>query len=693
MHGDFTTKVKNDLAFAQSHGWTVVLRFAYIKQCPFNDATLAQMLRHIQKLNEYNVFKDYSVVIAAIQAGFIGRYGEWHYWDEHNPCPNRDFGEANGCSDTFGLNDTQWRARRQIIDALLNASPKSVDILVRVPFYKYHEFGKNPTTLDEDRAETDASRIGYHNDALLSDHQDQGTFKCPGDRTYMHEDTKYNFVIGETNDPTHHSEYACPKAMTDLKYFHYSSVHKDYEEHVIQYWKDHGCYNEIAARLGYRLYMKNAILPDTAKSGGQFCYKIVLRNVGYAAPFKQLQVKIALKSSSGSPHYMVIPNVDVRTWQPDTDITLSGSVTIPSGMQGTYKVYLVLAHKELSDNWRYNVLMANRNGVPQTSTRMNALLHSVTVTSGSCSGGSTGSGTSCHTMHLSDGSFESSTSGWSKYSQGFTVQSSSDAQDGSKYIRVENGAAEQTIDFSGSPVHEFRLSGYSRHSSDAHVSDPADYSIYCDLVDTDDNSLYGYTENFDTSTTPEVWHLKELHVVTSKSIKTATCYAMFRNGQGYVYFDNFRLNTCAGQSCRYQTADGSFEVGDGWVNYQDGFKRHQGHAQNGNYYITVTNGGATQYIDFNSGSITRFTLSGYSRANSVSGISGSDYSIYCDLTHPNHDNTWGEHADFDPSQSSWQHAVLNVVSPKVILGARCYAMFRNGHGSADFDNFQLESCE
>jgi hypothetical protein len=34
------------------------------------------------------------------------------------------------------------------------------DILVRVPFYKYHEFGKNPTTLDEDRAETDASRIG-----------------------------------------------------------------------------------------------------------------------------------------------------------------------------------------------------------------------------------------------------------------------------------------------------------------------------------------------------------------------------------------------------------------------------------------------------------------------------------------------------------------------------------------------------
>jgi hypothetical protein len=45
MHGDFTTKVKNDLAFAQSHGWTVVLRFAYIKQCPF----VSEMLNVVQK--------------------------------------------------------------------------------------------------------------------------------------------------------------------------------------------------------------------------------------------------------------------------------------------------------------------------------------------------------------------------------------------------------------------------------------------------------------------------------------------------------------------------------------------------------------------------------------------------------------------------------------------------------------------
>jgi hypothetical protein len=47
---------------------------------------------------------------------------------------------------------------------------------------------------------------------------------------------------------------------------------------------------------------------------------------------------------------MVIPNVDVRTWQPDTDITLSGSVTIPSGMQGTYKVMF---------NYTYNVSFNN----------------------------------------------------------------------------------------------------------------------------------------------------------------------------------------------------------------------------------------------------------------------------------------------------------------------------------------------
>ena len=31
--------------------------------------------------------------------------------------------------------------------------------------------------------------------------------------------------------------------------------------------------------------------------------------------------------------------------------------------------------------------------------------------------------------------------------------------------------------------------------------------------------MYGYTANFDTTSSPGVWHLKELHVVTNKVIK------------------------------------------------------------------------------------------------------------------------------------------------------------------------------
>ncbi|XP_053379080.1 uncharacterized protein LOC123527092 [Mercenaria mercenaria] len=697
LDSDFLSKVRADLAMAQSRGWTVILRFAYTRTCSTHDASLSQMLQHIQYLDRHNVFRDYGGVIAAIQAGFIGKWGEWHYWDENGNCPNKDFGSPSGCSSTFDLTPDQWSARKQILQALLDASPKSVDIQVRIPAYKYHEFGKTATTLADDQAETDASRISYHNDALLSGPGNQGTFPCDGDATFMADDSTYTVVTGETNDPSHTSYYECSKAKADLAKFHYSTVHASYEPQVISYWQRHGCFNEIAARLGYRLYLTNAILPDSAQSSGQFCYKITLHNNGYAAPYKPLEARIVLQNTGdGSQHNLNIPNVDVRTWQPGKDIHLSGSITIPSNLHGNFKTYLVLAHETMRTNSKYYVLLANKNGVRHTSSRMNDLQHTVSISAGTCSGTS-GSGTSsstCHSLHLSDGSFENSAHGWKLYSHGFTVQSDNHAEDGRKIIHITNGGALQTIDFSRAPVYEFRLSGYSRHNSAAHVSDPTDYSIYCDLVHTDGKETYGQTSNFDSSSTPNVWHFKELHVHTSKLIREATCYAMFRNSQGYAEFDHFKLNTCSGESCAYQTLDGSFEVGDGWENYHDGFTRTHSHssAESGNYYITVTNGGASQYIDFDSGTVTRFTLSGYSRAHSVSGISGSDYSIYCDLTHPGHTNTWGEHANFDPTKSSWHKAVLQVVSQKVISGARCYAMFRNGHGKADFDNFQLEFC-
>ncbi|KAH3706366.1 hypothetical protein DPMN_065752 [Dreissena polymorpha] len=49
-----------------------------------------------------------------------------------------------------------------------------------------------------------------------------------------------------------------------------------------------------------------------------------------------------------------------------------------------FQVHFVLLNKVLGRNNKYFVLMANENGVQNTTTRMNSLGHTIDVTSGHC---------------------------------------------------------------------------------------------------------------------------------------------------------------------------------------------------------------------------------------------------------------------------------------------------------------------
>ena len=65
----------------RKHGKTVILRFAYTKTSvsnpPYGDATHARVIQHIQSLRD--VFHNNEGVIATVQAGFIGIWGEYNY--------------------------------------------------------------------------------------------------------------------------------------------------------------------------------------------------------------------------------------------------------------------------------------------------------------------------------------------------------------------------------------------------------------------------------------------------------------------------------------------------------------------------------------------------------------------------------------------------------------------------------------
>ena len=60
----------------RAHGLKALLRFAYSTDPGVNDATQADMLRHIEQLRPF--LERNKAYIHVLQAGMIGAWGEWH---------------------------------------------------------------------------------------------------------------------------------------------------------------------------------------------------------------------------------------------------------------------------------------------------------------------------------------------------------------------------------------------------------------------------------------------------------------------------------------------------------------------------------------------------------------------------------------------------------------------------------------
>ncbi|KAL3883904.1 hypothetical protein ACJMK2_030134, partial [Sinanodonta woodiana] len=522
--------IRNDLEAVKAAGVLAILRFSYTviynNAPPYGDANKMTILSHIESLKP--IFRDYQGVVAVLQAGFIGVWGEWYYSD--------NFGVPGN-----GLSAQNLQDRKDVLEALIAAVPETIPIEVRTPSYKYSIYGLTPTTYSDVQSRTSKSRVGHHNDCFLASSSDFGTYL---DKTveypYLSEDTKYTFMVGETCSLSSQSRHQCSTALSELKMFHWSSLNILYNPQVIQYWKNNGCFTTINQGLGYRLKLKSIVVPYA--TDGTICLKLTLVNDGFAAPIRQYDVNIVLASSTGTLYRtqsLII--ADSRTWLPGSDQVITGSALLPCGIPaGSYKVYLELTDKLAAGNKAFNILLAN-SGVPDTSLRLNYLQHSIQVTS-TALGNNTLCPTGCLKADIPDGSFENNPSSWYNFGAGF-LRVSGGAKDGNYFIEVINGGAYQDITFAAG-TKKFIVKGWSRHQVAVSASNPADYSIYCDIALSDGTNDWGRIATFNPNSLINVWDSAMLQVTETKDIKTARCYAMFRNGVGVAQFDMFEVWTC-----------------------------------------------------------------------------------------------------------------------------------------------------
>lgn len=336
--------INANMDMLRQSGLKCILRFAYTSNRnnePW-DAEAEVVLGHIEQLKP--VLQKNSDVIAAMEAGFIGVWGEWYY------------------SSHFGYPGPDWEQRAKVLEAMLDALPSDRMICLRTPVFKLNLMNiglHEPLNAGNAHKQTSIARIGHHNDCFLASQDDYGTYKdIPNEKEYLEKDTRFVVMGGETCNPSDFS--GCDNALSELERFHWSYLNRDYHRGVLGSWKTDSCYEEVVRRLGYRFSLEKGrfiVRPGSEKS---LEIQLSLINEGYAAPYNPRVAEIILEHVSGYRHIAQMKD-DPRFWLPGRH-TLEGRISLPvDAPSGKYAVYLKLApiEKSLYDNPFYSIRLAN----------------------------------------------------------------------------------------------------------------------------------------------------------------------------------------------------------------------------------------------------------------------------------------------------------------------------------------------
>lgn len=341
-------------------GLKMIVRFAYTESTSGDDAPVDRVLAHIEQLRDF--FSRNSDVIAVVQAGFVGAWGEGWY--------TQHFGDQGAVS------ATDWANRKAVVDKLLEVVPYDRAVQQRTIKMKRQMYGPDPAASLDDLP---SARLGHHNDCFLGSTHDSGTFEDNAvDYPYLAADSVWTPVGGETcriNRPR--SE--CATAVQELGMFHYTYLNRDHATDVIDDWTAHGCKTEIDRRLGYRFTLLSAGTPPTVRRGSAMPITLQIRNDGWSTPINRRPVFLILRSTSTGAVYRFGVPTDPRRWAAGSTTTVSEPVTIGLLPPGTYDLLLSLPDRPgLDYRPEYAIQLAD-SGLWESATGFNKLLRAVTV--------------------------------------------------------------------------------------------------------------------------------------------------------------------------------------------------------------------------------------------------------------------------------------------------------------------------
>ncbi|MEP3838509.1 MAG: DUF4832 domain-containing protein [Algibacter sp.] len=395
------TAIQTDMDILREVGNKVVLRFSYSNTCcdpPFNDAPKEIIKEHLDQLKpilEHN--KD---VIAVVQMGLIGPWGEQYYSDffgdlEHGPVTNQN-----------------WLDRNEIITKLLEVVPVSRMIQVRAPYYKLRYFDGEKAKPEEaipllkENAFNGMARarIAHHNDCILANYDDYWTYNsfhtwpAVSDtlnlKKYIAAETKFLVFGGETcpggdngedvYSPYNDCESEGGGAQKYLKRFHTSFLNTAWSGAVNGDWNNK-CIDEIKRNLGYRFVLKRGLYPTKIKNNETIKIELDILNEGYSSTYNYRFVELVLRNKDTKKIYKTKIESDPRYWFTDELQKINLNFKWAELLEpGKYDLFLNLPDPEtkIYNRPEYAIRLAgklNSKSVWESTTGWNHLFTDITV--------------------------------------------------------------------------------------------------------------------------------------------------------------------------------------------------------------------------------------------------------------------------------------------------------------------------
>jgi hypothetical protein len=384
---DLIDKLRAALGQVRAYGFKVILRFKYRDEgsdpgcdgdstgCrPYDDPPVANIQMHINDLKD--TFDDYSDVIFLIQAGWVGRWGEFN--DDHD-CYGYLF-PTDETDDWMDIMDTHYDA---LPEERMTAF-RYPDLKDRYLNARGYDTDQNPFLDGEAFQDNKRSEIGHYGDCILRNEHDGGTFDEPPSiahwRNYLIEEAAWTPYGGETclDDDDADDWAQCSYAEGELRARHLTYLNSQYDQDVINndpsgLWYQGGCRSDISREMGYRFDVDEVTRSQRVRPGDALQITVKITNQGYAPMYYPRPVILILRHPTNGTRYMADlsgsgTDADPRYWPSGGPHTFTRNVRIPSMAPGdeadNYTLALWMPDsaeilRDSSGDWKYAVQLAS----------------------------------------------------------------------------------------------------------------------------------------------------------------------------------------------------------------------------------------------------------------------------------------------------------------------------------------------